>query len=126
MLSTVGVTKQLDAPWVLVWSAAEVNIAIVVACFGSCRMLYIRNRKEEGRRHVEIRLKRRTLDRTIALEQTVVVDEMTSVERSARSSEMGRVESTVGSTLQNSMVIDSTVSRPDGCWPGHDRDSWRS
>ncbi|KAJ4293391.1 hypothetical protein N0V90_008674 [Kalmusia sp. IMI 367209] len=33
-VSTVGVTKQMDSPWVLVWSSAEANIAIIVACIG--------------------------------------------------------------------------------------------
>jgi len=47
-VTTVNVTKQMDSPWVLVWSSAEANIAIVVACIGSFRMLFIQHRRDLG------------------------------------------------------------------------------
>ncbi|KAK7179540.1 hypothetical protein DPSP01_003627 [Paraphaeosphaeria sporulosa] len=119
-LSTVGVTKQMDSPWVLVWSAAEANIAIVVACIGSFRMLFVvANRREEGMRRGEIDIRglglgarrRRMVVKSTTVEGGQSVEEMASVGGSgAEWGEMGAVESTVrsstvaeGSTMQSTM-----------------------
>ncbi|KAF2646944.1 hypothetical protein P280DRAFT_513085 [Massarina eburnea CBS 473.64] len=45
-LATAGVTRQMDVPWVMVWTSLEANIAIIVACVGSFRMLFVKHRKE--------------------------------------------------------------------------------
>lgn len=45
-VTTTGVSKQMDVAWVLVWTSVEANIAIIVACVGSFRMLFVQHRKE--------------------------------------------------------------------------------
>ncbi|KAL5407504.1 hypothetical protein PMIN04_011702 [Paraphaeosphaeria minitans] len=134
-LSTVGVTKQMDSPWVLVWSAAEANIAIVVACIGSFRMLFvIANRREEMLRRGEIDVRglsarRRGKGRGMVVKSTTVeggqgVEEMTSVGGSdAEWGEIGVVESTVRSstvaersTMPSTLTTEGTLASSSSGW----------
>lgn len=119
-LSTVGVTKQMDSPWVLVWSCAEASIAIIVACIGSFRMLFVQNRREdrEQRRgpgaRAELRMRR--VDKTTSVEQGASVEEMASVPESTEWSEMGTVQSTLASTMQSGLASESTMMRSGSSW----------
>lgn len=112
-VSTVGVTKQMDSPWVLVWSAAEANIAIVVVCIGSFRVLFVQNRRVEGMRRGEIDVrdlrKRRRVQSTTE-EGSQSIDEMASVGGNVEWVEMGAVESTVrSSTVANESTLQITM-----------------
>ncbi|KAJ4346702.1 uncharacterized protein N0V89_010634 [Didymosphaeria variabile] len=94
-LSTIGVTKQMDSPWVLIWSGAESNIAIVVASIGSFRMLFVQNRRVEGRQRDEVGARRRRMDKSTTMAQGASVEEMASVGGSTEWTGVGTVESTL-------------------------------
>ena len=122
-LSTVGVTKQMDTPWVLVWSSAEANIAIVVACIGSFRMLFVQNRREERVQERRPGIVRRRY-RTTTVAPTASVEEMATAAAHSGWGASGRVESTreltvpstVATTMQSSMASESMTSDSNGAW----------
>lgn len=117
-VTTAGVQRQMDIPWVMVWSSAEANIAIVVVCIGSFRMLFVQNRKEERspvgdvgqRRRVE---KTSTFTFGASVEEAVDSEPGQSRERGSMDS-MGRVESTVATETDRRMGTARSVSSSAG------------
>lgn len=131
-LSTVGVTKQMDSPWVLVWSTAEASIAIIVACIGSFRMLFVRSRREEQGQHgawVGRRRRRQEIavEKTSEGEASASIEEMRGVRARAESTMESEMFSTYTSTMESTLASESVTVSGGGSnrWVST-QGSWRS